>query len=175
MHFRRSIALSASIAVLVGCTTAALSVGTPEEEIIASGTTTTELQARLGEPIRRIELTPPLRAWDIPKQYPRVTLLVASKFTRQADGKHIQELPPNIAIDERDYRFIGRLKRKHDTGESVSLALMTLGVSEVLLAPAAVAAKANEQVYVLTVWSGANGEALAYRWTPVQPKPEPAR
>jgi hypothetical protein len=175
IHLLRTFGIAASTIALVGCTSAILAVGTPEEEIITSGTTTSELQGRLGEPIRLADLSPPLRAWDIPKQCQRVSLLVRPKVTRQADGKYLQELPENVAVQERDYRFIGRLKRKHNTGESVSLALMTFGVSEILLAPAAAAAKANEQLYVLTVWVGANGDALAYRWTLAQPQREPTR
>lgn len=159
--------LLTAVHAVAGCTTAAMSVGTPEEEIIKRGTTAVELKTRLGEPIAKAAIEPALRAWDIRKEQQRVTLLVEPQFVRLPDGKYEQVLPQDIAVELCQYKFIGRLKRKHDTGEAVSLALMTLGMSEVLFAPAALAAKANEELHVLDVWLDARGGALAYRWTRV--------
>lgn len=159
---RRLVPIVFFVHLLCGCTAAILATGTHEEEIIRRGTTKAELTQRLGEPVR-VDAVGPYRAWDMRK--PGLRLLIDGMWSHDASGKPQKFHAPTDEITEMAlYRYVGTVKRRHDVGEAISVGLMTLGVSEILLAPAAIAERLPEREYLLVVWLDHLGKALAYEW-----------
>ena len=151
--------------LLSGCSAAILASGTDEEDIIRPGATKAELTQKLGQPLR-VEVLEPKRVWDMRR--PRFNLLVQAQSVRDPYGKY-QFLPPNDEVTELAYyRFVGVLKGKHDVGEAVSLSLMTFGLSEILMTPAAVADRSSNKEHLLMAWFDRSGKVLAYEWTRIQ-------
>jgi hypothetical protein len=163
---RRFVPMIVFAYVVAGCSAAIMASGTDEEEIIRRGTTKSDLTQRLGEPFR-VDVLEPRRVWDMRR--PRFNLLVEPTWLRDSSGKPQQFQPPTDEVTEMAYyRFVGALKRKHDVGEAVSLGLMTFGMSEVLMTPAAVAERSSDREHVLAAWFDRSGKALAYEWTRIE-------
>jgi len=152
--------------VLSGCSAAILASGTDEENLIRRGMTKAELTNTVGQPLR-LEPLEPRRVWDMRR--PRFNLLVEPTWIRDSSGKPQQFQPPNDEVTEMAYyRYIGVLKRKHDVGETVSLSLMTFGLSEILMTPAAMAERRSDREHLLITWFDRSGNALAYEWGQIE-------
>ena len=160
---RRGVLVALLTYLVSGCSAAILASGTSEEEIVRVGSTKTELTQRLGEPLT-VERLEPRRVWDEHRERLNMRLLVEPTWPRDADGKPQLQPPPDEATEKATYRFVGRLKKKHDVVEALSIGLTTFGLSEVIMTPAAIADRAAEREHLLIAWFDGSGRAIAYEW-----------
>lgn len=168
LSLRIATILAAIAIFLSGCSAVILATGTDEETIIHRGSTEAELEKTLGVPITMEIIPSPERVWDLRLVERPINLFVRPSLQVNESGKKYWVYPESRAHRKAQYKFVGRLRRIHDSGEATSLALMTFGASELLTIPVAVSERANDQTHILTVWFDENSVAAAYKWTRVE-------
>ncbi len=142
-----------------GCSALILATGTPEEELIRPGDTRETLVSRLGLPVRTEVLATPIDTYDLLRKI-HPSMLIDHRGRRDSEGN--VRFPEATAIAE--YKFEGRLKRRHDVGETVSVNLMTFGLFEPFALPYAIAERSRARTYILRVWFDRKDTAMAYVW-----------
>jgi hypothetical protein len=164
-------ALAAAACCVTGCSALVLASGTAEEDIVTYGSTKESIAAKLGSPLHIEDLSPPIRVWDVRDRSPPLYLLVSFSRVTGVDGKERPAPPGDEATTKAYYRFVGRLKRRHDVGDALSADLMTLGMADVLMTPGAVAERSEEREHLLIAWLDRSGKVIAYEWGRIQQLP----
>jgi hypothetical protein len=173
MHCRfLRLALAFACVTLSACAALITGSGTPEDQIIRTGMTETQLSQRLGPPIRNETVSPARAVWDLRESDPQVRLLVYPEYGFDPAKGSYPIRPPDLAVSESVFRFSGRVGKDTRAVQPSFDSFMTLGLAEIFLVPKALLERARQDDSLLTVWFDSQGRALAYKWMLLQ-EPSP--
>ncbi len=158
----RIVVLALAANCLCGCSALILASGENERYLVPQGATYSDLIKTLGEPLKIEELSQPIPVTKF-RIDPAVKLQVTGKWSVGENGQSKYEVPTNQATEKAYYRYIGTVQGEHDVGEAVSVNLMTFGLAELFLAPAAMSERSSDQPHLFTVWFDQDRLAIAYK------------
>jgi hypothetical protein len=158
--------------LLASCSGAILSIGKEEYSVIHHGSTKEEITEFLGQPIESEELHNSVSLFDIKRENRFLEFLGFPEVDSKDQNSTITH-PEVPAVLKEKYSYTGRIQRKTDVGEAVSLAGYTWGLSELVMIPTAIIMQVDRsyQTHLVTIWYSESGIALAYVWETV-PKNE---
>jgi hypothetical protein len=147
---RQTLSLVLVLQLFSGCAAQIIKSGVDESKVIFAGVTETQLTGRLGPPTSKVLVIPNRLAIEIWERDHEVSLFESNTVT----------------ASEVVFRFKGRLDKDGRAGQAGFDSFMTLGLAELYLIPKAIWERASGEDLQLKVWFGADGRALAYKWSP---------
>lgn len=158
IRFLRLFFILALLSSVTACSALIIASGTDESEFVTAGAQREHVAKVLGEPLEVVRLASPLSITELRRTVRQPDLRVINHRTHAESATVVD----TNAVEKAVYRFKGNVQMKHDVGEAVSLNLMTLGLGEILLIPAAVHERSTDSRFEFVVWFNESEEALAY-------------
>jgi hypothetical protein len=144
---------------LCACSAAIIAAGKNEEEFVQPESTIVILEKTLGTPETIVELSPPVPIESLSKEGANLLKISSSKSELSPEN----QLQESYAIEKAFFKYKGNVQLKHDVGDAIGANLMTLGIGELFLIPAAVNERVTDSEFLFIVWFDLNGKAIAYR------------
>jgi hypothetical protein len=154
----KAILLMASLS-LCACSAAIIATGKNEDQYVQPESTLDNLEKTLGKPEKIVEISPPVPIESLSSEGIKL-LKIISNNTKLTPDNHLHE---NYAIEKAYFKFKGNVQLQHDVGDAIGANLMTLGIGELFLIPAAVNERVTDREFLFVVWFNQNGKAIAYR------------